>query len=219
MKQDTEKKKSWWEILATLTPLILGICITGVGAFFTQVYNYRQLQLNQLAALDKYRLQLISENAYDREFAYVSFTVLGYEDLALKLIHMRQDEAGRNVAQEIQISGTATAKSEAKATLSTLPVQVYIQISREGQRSKAEDVRTALQKKGFTVPGIENIAIKADIPKKTNVRYFNDQDKSIADQIVAVLKEQGLASAYSYRVARYKVKPGSLEIWFSLNTM
>jgi hypothetical protein len=215
MSEEIKNTKSWWEILTALTPLILGICVTGVGAFFTQVYNYRQLQLNQLAALDKLRPQLISENAYDREFAYASFTALGYEDLALKLMQLKQDTAGRTVAQEIQSGATGTAKAEASATLLALPVHVYIHIANENQRSKADAVRTTLEEKGYVVPGIENVAGKAELPKKTNVRYFNDQDKPIADAIVAALKEQGVASAYAYRVSRYKVKPGSLEIWFS----
>ena len=118
----SSKNKAWWEIIVALTPLILGICVTGVGAFFTQVYNFRQLQINQLAVLEKFRPLLISENPYDREFAYASFAALGYEGLAVKLIQLKQDSAGRPVVQEIKLSGSGTAKAEALATLSSLPV-------------------------------------------------------------------------------------------------
>jgi hypothetical protein len=65
------------------------------------------------------------------------------------------------------------------------------------------------------VPEIENVEGKLDLPRKPNVRYFNDQDKPIADGIVAILIEQGLSSAHAEQVSRYKVKPGSLEILFS----
>jgi len=34
---DEIAKKPWYEILAALTPLILSICVTGVGALFTHV--------------------------------------------------------------------------------------------------------------------------------------------------------------------------------------
>ncbi len=47
MADEVVKKKPWYEILAALTPLILGLCITGIGAFFTQVYNFRQLQVTK----------------------------------------------------------------------------------------------------------------------------------------------------------------------------
>jgi hypothetical protein len=218
MADEIANKKPWYEVLAALTPLILGLCITGVGTFFTQVYNFRQLQITQLNALDKFRSLLVSENPYDREFAYASFAALGHEQLALKLIQLKQDSAGRSVAQEIKLSGSATAKADASAALSTIPAQVYVQIASESQREKAKEVVAALQQRGYVTPGIENVAGKADSPKNTNVRYFNDEDKATAEAIAAILKEKGIATAYAYRVAQFKVKPGSLEVWFSADT-
>lgn len=215
MADEAAKTKPWYEILVALTPLILGLSVTGVGAFFTHVYNFRQLEVNQLNALDKFRSLLVSENPFDREFAYASFTALGHEQLALKLMRIKQDSAGRSVAQQIQISGSATARTEASAALSAIPVQVFLQIASESQRDKAKDVVTALQQRGYVTPGIENISGKADSPKKTNVRYFNDEDKPIAETIASILKERGIADAYAYHVSQFKVKPGSLEIWFS----
>ena len=215
MADDIAKKKPWYEILAALTPLILGVCITGVGALFTHVYNFRQLEVNQLNLLDKFRPLLASENPFDREFAYASFTALGHEQLALKLIQLKQDSAGRSIAQQIKLSGSATAKAEASAALSTIPVQVFIQIASESQREKAREILAALQQSGFLTPAIENVSGKADSPKKTNVRYFNDGDKPTAEKIVSILKEKGMTEAYAYHVSQYKVKPGSLEVWFS----
>lgn len=215
MADEIVKKKPWYEIVAVLTPLILGLSVTGVGVFFTHVYNFRQLEVNQLNALDKFRTLLVSENPFDREFAYASFTALGHEQLALRLIQLKQDSAGRSVVQQIKLSGNATAKADASAALSTIPVQVFIQIASELQQKKAKEVLTALQQSGYVVPGIENVAGKADSPKKTNVRYFNAEDKSIAEKIAAVLREKGIADAYAYHVSQFKVKPGSLEIWFS----
>ncbi len=211
------KKKPWYEVLAALTPLILGLCVTGVGAFFTQVYNFRQLQLNQLSALEKFRSLLVSENAYDREFAYASFAALGHEQLSLKLIQIKQDTAGRSVAQEIKLTGSGAAKAEASAALSTIPVQVFLHIASESQREKAKEVVTVLQQRGYVTPGIENVSGKADIPKKTNVRFFNDEDRPAAEAIAAILNEKGITEAYTYHVSRFKVKPGSLEVWFSLD--
>jgi len=207
--------KRWYDVLVSLTPLILGVCVTGIGALFTQVYNNRQLQLNQLSALDKFRPLLVSENPYDREFAYASFVALGYEDLALKLMRLKQDSAGRPIAQSITIAGSASAKSEASAALSSIPAQVYIQIASESQREKAKEILIELQQRGYSVPGIENVAGKADSPKRTNVRYFNDQDRAVAESIVQVLKDKGMGSAYALRVSHLKARPGSLEVWFA----
>lgn len=215
MADEIVRKKPWHEILVALTPLILGLAVTGVGAFFTQVYNYRQLEVNQLNVLDKFRPLLVSENPFDREFAYASFTALGHEQLALKLIQMKQDSAGRSVAQQIKLSGSGVAKAEATAALSVIPVQVFLQIASEVQRERAKEVVAALQLRGYIAPGIENISGKADSPKKTNVRYFNEGDKPIAEAIASILKEKGVADAYAYHVPQFKVKPGSLEVWFA----
>jgi len=38
---DQPAKKSWYDVLAALTPLIIGIGVTGVGAFYTQ-QNFSQ---------------------------------------------------------------------------------------------------------------------------------------------------------------------------------
>jgi hypothetical protein len=187
MAEEPIKKKAWYEIISILTPFIIGICVTGLGTYFTQVYNFRQLQINQLNLLDKFRESLVSEDADKRIFAYESFVILGYESLAVKMIVIKKDSAGRSVIQEIKSNGTATTKAEATAILPTLPIQVYIQIASESQRVKANEITTQLQQKGFVMPGIENMAGKgADMPKNTNVRYFNDEDKPTAEAIVAI---------------------------------
>jgi len=217
-EQSTQARKAWWEVASALTPLIVGICVTGAGVYFTQVYNFRQLQLNQLSALDKFRNLLVSDNPEDREFAYQSFTALGYESLAIRLIQLKQDSAGRGVALEVATGATGAtgpAKQEASAILSKLPPQVYIQIAAESQLSTAQAIRSTIQQQGYAVPGIENIAGKAAPPKNTNVRYFNDGDKAVAEAIVSLLRQAGIMSAYSYRVSGLKARPGSLEIWFS----
>lgn len=211
--------KPWHEVLASLTPLILGVCVTGVGAGFTAVYNYRQLQLNQLTALDKFRPSLVSDNPVEREFAYASFSALGYQELALKIIQLKRDSAGRAVAQDIQVTGNATAQAEAKVTLSTLPLQVFGHIGVESQRAKAVEAMSALRQKGFLPVGVENISGKAIAPKTTEVRYFNDEDKASAEAIAEVLRAQGAVSTQAKRVAVLTAKPGTLEVWFGAESL
>jgi hypothetical protein len=213
----TPVKKPWYEILIALTPLIVGIGVTGVGAYFTQVNNYRQLEMNELNALDKLRPMLMSENPLDREFAYASFVALGHEQLALKLMQLKRDSAGREVAARIQASSDSNdhTRSAAAAAVKSIPVQVYVHIAEEGQRPHAAELIHALESEGYWVPGIENIAGKASLPKRTNVRYFNAQDKATAERIAGILRKQGIADAYPYAVTHLNARPGSLEIWFA----
>jgi len=126
--------------LASLTPLILGLAVTAVGAVFTQVYNFRQLELTQLSALEKFHPLLVSENPYDREFAYASFSALGYEQLALRIIGMKQDTAGRAVLEEIKQSGSTIAKQQASDALMSVPARVLLHVGSEAQKEHAKAI-------------------------------------------------------------------------------
>lgn len=214
MSSPQTQKKSVIEILTSLTPLILGILVTGVGAFFTHVYNFRQLQLNQLTALDKFRPLLVSEKPEEREFAYASFAALGYQELALKIINVRQDGAGRAVVLDIEATGDEATRAAATKTLSRIPAQVYLHIADEAARAKGLEVSELLRAAGLQPMGVENIAEKAKSPTKTQVRYFNDIDKDTSNAIVDILRTNGFADAYAQKISIHKARPGTIEIWF-----
>lgn len=96
-KTDPARKGGLIETLSALSPLISGVLIAAVGTFATILYNERQLQLTQLAALDKYRIYLTSENPQERAFGYEAFVALGQEDFVIKLISAKNDNAGKTV--------------------------------------------------------------------------------------------------------------------------
>ena len=210
-------RKSWLDVLASLTPLILGVLVTGLGAFFTQVYNYRQLQLNQLTALDKFRPLLVSEKPDEREFAYASFAALGYEALALKMIDLKRDGAGRAVAQEIKSTGDATVKAAAAKTLAKIPAQIFLHIGDEAQRAKGNTLAAALQGAGYQPMGIENVSGRAGVPAKSQVRFFNEGDKANAEAVADLLRQQGIADVAAQQIGGLKARPGTIEVWLSRN--
>ena len=115
-----EKKKDIWDKMVAITPLLLGILVSGIGAIFTNMYNFQQLQLNQIAALDKLRPLLTTENRQDRVFAYSSFVALGYEDLAIRLIEIQGDQSGRSVLVQLKDSGPEEIRTKATAALKVL---------------------------------------------------------------------------------------------------
>ena len=117
---ERENKKDFWDKIAALTPLLLGIAVTGIGGLFTQIYNVRQLQLNQIAALDKFRPLLTSEKPEEREFAYAAFAALGYERIAIRIIQLKQDQSGRSVLVELSKSGQEDVKATAARAIQAL---------------------------------------------------------------------------------------------------
>ncbi len=204
--------KPWYEVLASLTPLIIGAGVTGVAAFYTQLNNARQLQLNQIAALEKFRPLLVSEDEAERAFAYASFEALGYQQLALKIIQAKRDSAGRAVVETIKADTGGAYQAEAAAALAVIPARVYLHIGDEAQRAWAAQLGQALQGAGYAVQGVEKVAA---VPGSTGVRYFNDEDRAAAEAIAKLLRDKGAAKAAAQQVKRYTVRPGSLEVWLA----
>jgi hypothetical protein len=118
--------KDVWDVLVALTPLIVGLLVVGVGAVFTHIYNFRQLQLNQINALDKLHPLLVSEKAEEREFAYSCFVALGYAAIAVRIIRINEDQSGRKALEQVRESGPHPIRAEASSALSALDKAVKL---------------------------------------------------------------------------------------------
>lgn len=105
---DMEKKKDRWDKVSSITPLLAAILVSAIGGAFTYFYNERQLQLNEITTLDKFRPELMSQNPQERKFGYMAFTKLGYEDFAIELIDAQKDTAaGYDILISLQIVGSS----------------------------------------------------------------------------------------------------------------
>src|SRR6266481_3866633 len=96
------RRKDIWDKIAAVTPLVLGLIVTGGAAIFGYLHNARQDKLAEIAALEKLQPKLTSEEPGDHEFAYTAFAALGYGDLALRLIRLRNDEKAADVVNSIK---------------------------------------------------------------------------------------------------------------------
>jgi hypothetical protein len=81
---------------------------------------------------------------------------------------------------------------ENRPDLTSLPPRVYMQIATQTQREMAQSIQTRLRASGFLVPGIENVEGKATSPSQTEVRFYRDEDRNEASQVIRILKEAGL---------------------------
>ena len=97
---------------------------------------------------------------------------------------------------------------------------IFIHIAVEGQRPKAEVLKTKLESAGFRVEGIQNMGkltgAYLDYPT-TEIRYGyakNDEDAKLADNIVGeVIKDKH--SLQRRPVRKFEMRPNEIEIWFS----
>jgi hypothetical protein len=105
---------------------------------------------------------------------------------------------------------------DAPATAPSAPLAtIYVQVANEAQRREWQQHSEVARELGYLVPGIEVVGSRA--PDRTEVRYFRDTDEErrLAEQLVASLKERTATEA----VARYvrgfegKTRPRTLELW------
>ncbi|MBX3325699.1 MAG: hypothetical protein U0223_02725 [Nitrospira sp.] len=98
------------------------------------------------------------------------------------------------------------------------PVTIYLHISDESQRVRAEDIRKELVKSGIGVAsGIERVDTS---PKATQVRYFHPDDRLGAQEIKRMLGEYlGVRDIETPLIKGYekKVPAQRYEIWFDPN--
>jgi len=90
----------------------------------------------------------------------------------------------------------------------TSPSTVYVQIVEKTQRDSAKKIIQALAGGNFKFPGIELVERKV---AQTQVRYFREEDKTRANELVGKLIKQGIPAT---AVSPYKTN-SSLEIWFA----
>lgn len=101
---------------------------------------------------------------------------------------------------------------EPAATGSIAGGVVYIQVPDMETRFEADAMWKALRLAGFRSPGIE--LVSGGSPSRPEVRYFNDADRPIADQVAAIAAKQGFSGAVIRTAANYEAPQGQIEFWY-----
>ena len=97
-----------------------------------------------------------------------------------------------------------------------IAARIYIQIGDEDQRARATEVVRLLQKRGYIVPGIENVGSKARIPARSQLRYYQTDSVAEADikDIVSILRGIGIEIQTPPPISSSNVRPRHYELWF-----
>ena len=97
-----------------------------------------------------------------------------------------------------------------------IAARIYIQIGDEDQRTRATEVVRLLQKRGYIVPGIENVGSKARIPARSQLRYYQTDSVAEADikDIVSTLRGIGIEIQTPPPISSSNVRPRHYELWF-----
>jgi len=228
-----EQRDGWAKaevISKIIAALILPLVLVALGAWLSKqqreadtTRSTAESNANRLTTMLK---SLSSDSTRERLLATKVTEYFGKNNqLPGELVPVLLEIAAKDPNKEVSDSAFQSASAVAETNkdlaptivkaLNAIPARIYIQIASETQREKAGQIRAKLIEKGFLVPGIENISGKAEVPKNTNVRYFNDLDKSPAETIADLLHSVGISKAFAYAVSDQKARPGTLEIWFS----
>jgi hypothetical protein len=126
-------------------------------------------------------------------------------------------EQAKEVQQTVEKSVAQTAIENPTGGEKKIAARIYVQIGDEDQRQRASEAVSLLQKKGYIVPGIENVGGKANIPSVSEIRYYQTDDVAQEDikDIVSLLGGIGV----NLRVPKNSlsssgVRPRHYEIWF-----
>jgi hypothetical protein len=120
-----------------------------------------------------------------------------------------------------QRDSITTALKNTQAKLNEIPGRVYIQIADESERSSAKTLQNALLTNNFLAPGIENVSrLHAQIPGKTEVRYYRDGEKDEAISIIKILQRLKIGEPINDMPQKISDnsgnnRPGHFEIWFT----
>jgi hypothetical protein len=92
------------------------------------------------------------------------------QDTTIKTLLNPSQPLDREQRQQVlQIVETSLDQSGGEKKIAA---RIYVQIGDENQRRRATEVVERLQKKGYIVPGIENVGGKARLPNSSQVRYY-----------------------------------------------
>lgn len=93
---------------------------------------------------------------------------------------------------------------------------VYIQIPDGDRRPAARALQRALLDSGLRSPGVEIIDPKFT-PGTPEVRYFNDEDRPLAEKVAEIARDNNLAVPPEMvkRVTDFSAPLGQIELWFA----
>ena len=102
-----------------------------------------------------------------------------------------------------------------------LPPRVYVQISNNQQRARADKIAAALRSIGFTVPAYDDVGERA--PKRNQLRYYQSVDDaetaSTTENLNKALQKIKETDGPNWSTVRLQhsrsVRPGHFEIWFA----
>jgi hypothetical protein len=219
MGTESSSGAAWYEILSKITPLLLGVFITGGGIWATNHVQEAQLQLSQINSLFGFLPKMRSTDPAECVSAFEAFNGDGLEVLLINIVDRTKEPCGRPRLRAIAASNNREAKALAGKALHNLPIQVFMHIDSDAQAVAANHFAQAVDGYGaheeigptFSYRGVAVVGNNS--PAQPEIRYFVDSDRADAEQLAVLYRQSIEGPAPSVELKTMMAKPGTLEVW------
>jgi hypothetical protein len=160
-------------------------------------------------------LELASKNAHGGKTSPMFAGVNGAIDEVARQLFPQPPTVTPEVIKSLDAQAKPAAPSVSGSIIGALTnALVYIQVDKNDATkvAKATAFREELRRKSVLAPGIQTMPSNT-IPNKTQVRYFDDEDKDAAAQVAALLAQSTGLQVFTAKPA-LKANRGTVEVWF-----
>jgi hypothetical protein len=197
-----------WSQYAAAVVLVIFIALFVVGS----------IQLNRIYASISEGKKTLNEQSEkirlnDLKIKSQEEKIKGQDTTIKTLLNPAQPLDREQRQQVLQIVETSLGQTGGEKKIAA---RIYVQIGDENQRKRATEVVERLQKKGYIVPGIENVG-KARLPNSSQVRYYATDTVTREDikDIVETLGSMGIEIEVPKNPLNSSgVRPRHYELWF-----
>lgn len=116
----TPKKKDSWDRLAALSPFISGVLIAGVGLYFTNAFQQRQIDINEADLAIKFFPHITSKDQEVKGQAFAVIQAVGGNLLIAKLAPLGGSAAEPVLTAAARTSNNATTSAAVNRALNEL---------------------------------------------------------------------------------------------------
>jgi hypothetical protein len=213
----------WYEVLSKLTPLLIGICVTGTGLWVSTGLQQRQLELTQIQSLSNFLPKVYSNRPQECLSAFESFVGERFNELLIDIMDRTAEPCGRPRLQSLVNQTRGPMQQRALRALRDLPVQVFLNYTgdrRQGQQAKtlgkcidAYGINDDADPLRFSYRGpIEKLMRAKEAPAQPEIRYFIQSDREEAD-VVAGMYARLIGGQPEVKFLPLMARPGTLEVW------
>ena len=229
-----EKTGNKWQKLPAVaeafSKLLLPLVIAGLGVVFGYIQHRADVEQRKADRVTSFITHLASTNDKEREIAIRVMNVLIEKnqlptELNLALFSSA-DDSNETISQLSQAALTSLAKTDTSLEKKfaqevernpelekKVQARVFIHINTKlAQEGQFEIIGDYLETKGYIVPEIQKVNV---FSKKTQLRYFRENEKKQVDEIIKHLLDLGFAEVDDRIFRKYasSTRPRTYELW------